>query len=85
MGSDKVRIADAKYMKTLMQKLNYAEQKAWLKRSKFRKKVEVERSRALIIEGLTEPGRDMMALHNHPVFRYVCTHNHLRILVFQLN
>lgn len=69
MGTDRVRITDAKYMGTLLKRLEEDEQVQWLKRSKLRKQAERNRHRQLAIEGHMEPGPDMMDLYNHPVFR----------------
>jgi hypothetical protein len=69
MGTDRVRITDPKYMNLLLKRLEEEELKAWLKRSKLRKKAERDRFRQLAIEGYMEPGPDMQDLLQHPVFR----------------
>ncbi|CAG7732683.1 unnamed protein product [Allacma fusca] len=69
MGTDKIRITDAKYMSTLLERLEQEENEAWLKRTRERKQAERNRFRQLVVEGLTEPTPDMEDIYNHPVFR----------------
>ena len=69
MGTDKIRITDAKYMSTLLERLEQEENEAWLKRTRERKQAERTRFRQLAVEGLMEPTADMEDLYNHPVFR----------------
>jgi len=69
MGTDRVRILDAKYMRTLLERLEGEEKKSWTKRTRQRKNDEKNRYRQLAIEGHMEPDADMQDLYNHPVFR----------------
>ena len=69
MGTDKIRITDAKYMSTLLERLEQEENEAWLRRTRERKQAERNRFRQLAVEGLMEPTADMEDLYNHPVFR----------------
>jgi len=70
MGTDHVRITDPKYMSTLYKKLLEEEEHVWKRRSRLRKKGERDRYRQLAIDGQMEPGKDMVDLYQHPVFRY---------------